>query len=180
MDPKFAALVETLAPKLKRLCSMPPLGAGKLPRDMPTSGVYLFSENARPMYVGRSNVLRKRYGRHCLPGATYKQAAESFYYTYSSRCDYADSVAFLHHLVILSLVLSKMFLALRDDLRVSDLVVEINAHGRTTGREYVSSRDVPPCAVRFADNTPRVGLTFDPSVDFPEARRVSKLTAPCD
>jgi hypothetical protein len=30
------------------------------------------------MYVGRSNVLRKRYGRHCLPGATHKQAAFAF------------------------------------------------------------------------------------------------------
>jgi hypothetical protein len=78
MDPKFTTLVETLAPKLKYLCSMTPLCAGKLPRDMPKSGVYLFSENARPMYVGRSNVLRKRYGRHCLPGATYKQAAFAF------------------------------------------------------------------------------------------------------
>ena len=78
MDPKFATLVETLAPKMERLCSMPPFRAGNLPRDMPTSGVYLFTENGRPMYVGRSNVLKKRYGRHCLPGATYKQAAFAF------------------------------------------------------------------------------------------------------
>jgi len=78
MDPNFAALVEALAPKLERLCSMTPLRAGKLPLDMPVSGVYLFTENGRHMYVGRSNVLRKRYGRHCLPGATYKQAAFAF------------------------------------------------------------------------------------------------------
>ena len=55
-----------------------PLGAGNLPCNMPLSGVYLFSENGKPMYVGRSNVLRKRHGRHCLPGATYKQAAFAF------------------------------------------------------------------------------------------------------
>jgi hypothetical protein len=41
MDPKFAALVETLAPKLERLLAMPPLAYGALPRGMPQSGVYL-------------------------------------------------------------------------------------------------------------------------------------------
>lgn len=39
MDPKFAALVETLAPKLESLCTMTPLHAGNLSRGMPTSGV---------------------------------------------------------------------------------------------------------------------------------------------
>lgn len=78
MDLKFAQLVETLAPKLESLLAMAPQQYGKLPRDMPVSGVYLFTENGKPMYVGRSNVMRKRYGRHCRPGATYKQAAFAF------------------------------------------------------------------------------------------------------
>jgi hypothetical protein len=58
MDPKFAALVETLAPKLAQLLAIPPLAYGALPRDMPHSGVYLFTEAGRHLYVGRSNVLR--------------------------------------------------------------------------------------------------------------------------
>ena len=78
MDPKFATLVETLAPKLEQLLAMAPLGYGALPRDMPLSGVYLFTEAGRHLYVGRSKVLRGRYGRHCLPGATYRQAAFAF------------------------------------------------------------------------------------------------------
>jgi hypothetical protein len=78
MNPKFAALVETLAPKLEQLLAMPPLAYGTLPRDMPKSGVYLFTEAGRHLYVGRSNVLRGRYGRHCRPGATYQQAAFAF------------------------------------------------------------------------------------------------------
>ena|SRR5438094_193137 len=78
MDPKFAGLVEALAPKLKTLLSMPPLGYQGLPIGMAKSGVYLFTEEARHLYVGRSNKLRGRYGRHCLPGATYKQAAFAF------------------------------------------------------------------------------------------------------
>ena len=78
MDPKFAALVEILAPKLERLLEMPPLRYGALPRDMPVSGIYLFSEGAYHLYVGRSNSLRGRHGRHCRPGATHKQAAFAF------------------------------------------------------------------------------------------------------
>jgi hypothetical protein len=78
MDPKFAALVETLAPKLDRLLAMQPLAHGALPPSMPRSGVYLFTEAGRHLYVGRSNVLRGRYGRHCRPGATHRQAAFAF------------------------------------------------------------------------------------------------------
>jgi hypothetical protein len=78
MHPKFATLVERLAPKLASLLSAAPLMYGTLPRDMPKSGVYLFSENGRHLYVGRSNVLRGRYGRHCRPGATHRQAAFAF------------------------------------------------------------------------------------------------------
>lgn len=78
MDPKFASLVETLAPKLELLLGMVPLAYGALPRDMPKSGVYLFTEAGKHLYVGRSNVLRGRYGRHCRPGATHRQAAFAF------------------------------------------------------------------------------------------------------
>jgi hypothetical protein len=48
---------------------------GALSREMPSSGVYLFTESGRHLYVGRSNDLRGRYGRHCRPGATHRQAA---------------------------------------------------------------------------------------------------------
>ncbi|MGP0095011.1 MAG: hypothetical protein ACLPKB_34430 [Xanthobacteraceae bacterium] len=57
---------------------MPPLAYGTLPRNMPKSGVYLFTEGGRHLYVGRSNLLRARYSRHCLPGATHRQAAFAF------------------------------------------------------------------------------------------------------
>jgi hypothetical protein len=78
MDSKFAALVETLAPKLDRLLAIPPLRHGALPRDMLASGVYLFTEVGRHLYVGRSNTLPGRYGRHCRPGATHREAAFAF------------------------------------------------------------------------------------------------------
>jgi hypothetical protein len=78
MDQKFAAFVETLAPKLTQLLAMPPLHYSELPVQMPLSGVYLFSEGQKHLYVGRSNDLRSRYGRHCRPGATHRQAAFAF------------------------------------------------------------------------------------------------------
>jgi hypothetical protein len=78
MDLKFAILVESLAPKLEQLLVSPPLRFGQLPKGMPKSGVYLFSENSRHLYVGRSNGLHGRYGRHCRPGATYRQASFAF------------------------------------------------------------------------------------------------------
>ncbi len=78
MDRRFVALVDALDPKLEQLRSMVPLHYGELPREMPPSGVYLFSEGGRDLYVGRSNTLRQRYGRHCRPGATHRQAAFAF------------------------------------------------------------------------------------------------------
>jgi len=57
---------------------MSPRKYGELPRDMSTCGVYLFTENGKHLYVGRSNDLRGRYGRHCRPGATERQAAFAF------------------------------------------------------------------------------------------------------
>ena len=51
---------------------------GKLPKDLPKQGVYLFTENGNHLYVGRSNKIRARYGRHCNPGATHRMAAFAF------------------------------------------------------------------------------------------------------
>ena len=76
MDQKFAALVETLVPKLDQLLKM---GAR---RPMTSSlgacrGAACISSRRLGgiCMSGRSNSLRSRYGRHCLPHATYQQAA---------------------------------------------------------------------------------------------------------
>ena len=57
---------------------MSPVKPGSLPGQMPKSGVYLLSETDRHLYVGRSNDIRARIGRHCLPGATHRMAAFAF------------------------------------------------------------------------------------------------------
>jgi len=78
MHPKFMTIISTLDRKLGALRSCPPRVFGELPVGMPTSGVYLFSEGARHLYVGRSNKLRKRYFLHCRPGSQQNQASFAY------------------------------------------------------------------------------------------------------
>ena len=78
MHPTFAKLIESLHPKYEQLITSPPCRDGALPRTMPKQGVYLFSEGGHHLYVGRSNNIRGRYGRHCNPGATHRMAAFAF------------------------------------------------------------------------------------------------------
>ena len=78
MHPTFAKLIDGLHPKLEELLSMSPCRYGNLPKSMPKQGVYLFTENGHHLYVGRSNKIRSRYGRHCNPGATHRMAAFAF------------------------------------------------------------------------------------------------------
>jgi hypothetical protein len=78
MHATFAGLIQGLHPKFEQLMAMPPCRDGALPKLMPKQGVYLFSENDLHLYVGRSNKLRSRYGRHCNPGATHRMAAFAF------------------------------------------------------------------------------------------------------
>jgi hypothetical protein len=49
-----------------------------LPRVMPKQGVYLLSEDGRHLYVGRSNGIRKRLGRHCRLSAKHNMASFAF------------------------------------------------------------------------------------------------------
>ena len=51
---------------------------GHSPKTCQEPEFYLFTEAGRHLYVGRSNNLRGRLGRHCRPGATYWQAAFAF------------------------------------------------------------------------------------------------------
>jgi len=64
MDPKFAKLVDSLAPKLKELLAMKPVRYRAIPMTLPMKGVYLLSKGNKHLYVGRSNAIRKRFHRH--------------------------------------------------------------------------------------------------------------------
>lgn len=78
IHPAFTHVVESLQPSFERLIAQDPRKSVKLGADLPAAGVYLFSENGRHLYVGRSNNLRRRMQRHGSQGATYKQAAFAF------------------------------------------------------------------------------------------------------
>jgi hypothetical protein len=78
MDAKFLSHVEALKPQLERLLDMSPVTPVTLPTKMPRKGVYLLSEGDKHLYVGRSNDIKKRIGRHSRPGATHRMAAFAF------------------------------------------------------------------------------------------------------
>lgn len=76
MHPKFAEVVESLHPSFERLMAMEPLrGVPPSRVSTPRSGVYLFSEGDRHLYVGRSNRIAFRYSLHCGPSAKHNQAS---------------------------------------------------------------------------------------------------------
>jgi hypothetical protein len=52
---------------------------GSFPKGMPVSGIYLFTEAGKHLYVGRSRKIRTRLGHHCTPGATYKRGPFAFH-----------------------------------------------------------------------------------------------------
>ncbi len=68
MDKKFAAFAQALHPLFEKLISSEAVTRGVLPHNIPERDVYLFTEAGRHLYVGRSNTIRKRYGRHCTRG----------------------------------------------------------------------------------------------------------------
>lgn len=78
MHPQFAEMVDSLHPSFERMMAMVPVTAMPPPLDTPKRGVYLFSEDDKHMYVGRSNRIRERYFLHCRPGSKHNQASFAF------------------------------------------------------------------------------------------------------
>ena len=78
MNTKFRELVETLEPKFQQLVSMTPVKYDALPKTLPKRAIYLFSENAEYLYVGRTNNLRNRLRDRCSPSSRHSSAAFAF------------------------------------------------------------------------------------------------------
>jgi hypothetical protein len=74
----FKLHLRELEAKRRELLAMQPVTRDSLPRGMPRRGVYLFSEKGRHLYVGRSNGIRKRIGRHCRRSAKHNMASFAF------------------------------------------------------------------------------------------------------
>lgn len=78
VNPEFKKIVDELEPKFQSMMKMQPAKYEDLPRDMPKSGIYLLSEGFSHLYVGRSNRIRKRLGKHCQPSSPPHAAAFAF------------------------------------------------------------------------------------------------------
>ena len=65
MNARFRKHVERLEGKFRELIGTKPFRVDQLPKNVPTSGVYLFSEGKKHLYVGRSREIRRRLNYHC-------------------------------------------------------------------------------------------------------------------
>jgi len=64
MKDRFDNVIEAVRAKFAALIASPKHCIKSLPKEMPEAGIYLFSEGGRPLYVGRTNKLRKRLQYH--------------------------------------------------------------------------------------------------------------------
>ena len=78
MDDAFKQFAETLHPSFERLMKMPPLNMSALPTRLPEKCIYLLSEGANHLYVGRTRRLRNRLRQHSRAGAKHNQAVFAF------------------------------------------------------------------------------------------------------
>jgi predicted GIY-YIG superfamily endonuclease len=78
MHELFREYVETLHPSFEKLLNMPPVKIGTLPKAIPKKCIYLFSEGANHLYVGRTRRLRQRLREHSVAGALHNQAVFAF------------------------------------------------------------------------------------------------------
>ena len=74
MDPKFVTLTERLEPLSVQLRTMAPVAWEQIPRKSPVKGIYVFGEQSKHLYIGRSNDIRRRYKEHTLPGSRINDA----------------------------------------------------------------------------------------------------------
>jgi predicted GIY-YIG superfamily endonuclease len=77
MHDTFRAFTENLHPKFEALMRMNPV-KGILPHEVRGSGIYLFSEGERHLYVGRTRDVRRRYGQHSRPSSKHNTAPFAF------------------------------------------------------------------------------------------------------
>src|SRR5580700_498853 len=78
LDAKFAASISGLHERLEILLRCEPFTFAAKPRRLPLSAVYLFTEDASPLYVGRSNHFSQRLGNHCRQSSRANQSVFAF------------------------------------------------------------------------------------------------------
>ena len=78
MNEQFRQHIESLHSRFETLLQCIPFSFSALPKQLPKSGIYLFSEGDRHLYVGRTNNIRTRLQQHCRAGSSHNSAAFAF------------------------------------------------------------------------------------------------------
>src|SRR5665213_1581315 len=78
MNAEFLQYIDRLDAKVDQLLAAPVYRFNDLPRGIPKSGVYLFSEGEQNLYVGRSNRIRGRLSSHCRDSSRHNAASFAF------------------------------------------------------------------------------------------------------
>jgi predicted GIY-YIG superfamily endonuclease len=78
MHESFRQHVESLHPSFENLLVCTPFTFATLPKKLPLAGVYVFSEQGKDLYVGRTNNIRSRIQQHCRPGSGHNTAPFAF------------------------------------------------------------------------------------------------------
>ncbi len=78
MNETFRKHVESLNHSFEQLTRMSPVTISTLQKRPPAKCIYLFSENGRHLYVGRTRKFRQRLRQHSIPAAQHNQAVFAF------------------------------------------------------------------------------------------------------
>ena len=78
MHEVFRQYVEPLHSRFERLLGMSPVKIASLPKNHPQDAVYLFSEDNKHWYVGRTRRLRNRLQVHSRPSSKQNQASFAY------------------------------------------------------------------------------------------------------
>jgi hypothetical protein len=78
MHEAFSAFTDNLHPKFEALMAQVPVTGCILRPEFNGSGVYLFSEAGRSLYVGRTRDVRKRYAQHTRRSSGHNSAPFAF------------------------------------------------------------------------------------------------------
>lgn len=79
VDYRFLAQICVLPTLFKRLMEMPPFTYHSRPNSLAAiGGIYLFSEDDRHLYVGRTNNVKRRLSDHCGAGSGHNAAPFAF------------------------------------------------------------------------------------------------------
>ena len=85
MNERFGELIDKMPTNLQSLLEQPPITIDEIGiTQMPQKGVYVFFEDNKPIYVGRSNRLKERLREHSQSSSDHYSATLAFRITKKS------------------------------------------------------------------------------------------------